>query len=193
MKVNLKMISGNWIKGVVLDKHTKSSVVTGVNEWGHNTYDTTRTDVGEALYQLKYKFDWNKVQPLAQCLYDNAYPLFEKVGFILPMAASNVRARQPVTEMAQALAKLADVPCFTDLLLKAAGGTSLKDLNTKADKVAAIGNSFSVNPVINNEGKWNVLVIDDLYHTGASLEAACAALRGYNKINNIYVAALTWR
>ncbi|EDL2203878.1 ComF family protein, partial [Salmonella enterica subsp. enterica serovar Typhimurium] len=27
----------------------------------------------------------------------------------------------------------------------------------------------------------------------ASMEAACAALRGYNKINNIYVAALTWR
>ena len=119
--------------------------------------------------------------------------MFDKVGFILPMAASNVRVRQPVTEVAQALAKLANIPCFDGLLLKAAGGVSLKNLDTKEEKVAAIGDSFSVNPIITNEGCWNVLVIDDLYHTGASMEAACAALRGYNKIDKIYVAALTWR
>lgn len=193
MEINIKDIVGNWDRGVVLDKHSKYSVVTGQNQWGHNVYDTTRTEVGEALYQLKYKSDWNQVGPLARCLYDNAYPLFDRVGFIIPMAASNVRARQPVTEVARALAQLAGVPFFDGLLLKASGGVSLKDLNTKQEKVEAIGNSFSVSPVITNEGRWNVLVIDDLYHTGASMEAACAALRGYNKINNIYVAALTWR
>ncbi|WP_313701558.1 ComF family protein [Pantoea sp.] len=193
MNVNLKDIEGNWNKGVVLDKHSKSSVLTGQNEYGHNVYDTIRTDVGEALFQLKYRSDWNQVQPLAQCLFDNAYLLFDRVGFIVPMAASNVRARQPVTEMAQALAKLAGVPCFTNMLLKAAGGVSLKNLNTREEKIAAIADSFSCQEVIQNEGRWNVLVIDDLYHTGASMEAACAALRGYNKINNIYVAALTWR
>ncbi|MEL5457601.1 ComF family protein [Serratia ureilytica] len=193
MEVNIKDILGNWDRGVVLDKHSKFSVVTGKNQWGHNIYDTTRTEVGEAVYQLKYKSDWNQVKPLAQCLYDQVYPMFDKVGFILPMAASNVRVRQPVTEVAQALAKLANIPCFDGLLLKAAGGVSLKNLDTKEEKVAAIGDSFSVNPIITNEGCWNVLVIDDLYHTGASMEAACAALRGYNKIDKIYVAALTWR
>ncbi|MEB7586138.1 ComF family protein [Serratia rubidaea] len=193
MNVNLKEIAGNWNKGVVLDKHSKYSVLRGQNEHGYNVYNTIRTDVGEALYQLKYCFAWNQVQPLAQCLYDNAYPLFDKVEFIVPMAASNIRARQPVTEVAQALAQLAGVPCCTNMLLKAAGGVSLKDLNTKEAKVAAIADSFSCQEVIQNEGQWNVLVIDDIYHTGASMEAACAALRGYNKINNIYVAALTWR
>lgn len=193
MNVNLKEIAGNWDKGIVLDKHSKSSVVTGQNEYGHNVYDTIRTDVGEALFQLKYRSDWNQVQPLAQCLYEKAYPLFDKVGLIVPMAASNVRARQPVTEVAQALAHLAGVPCFTTMLLKAAGGVSLKNLNTKEEKVAAIADSFSCEKVIEIAGRLNVLVIDDLYHTGASMEAACAALRGYNKINNIYVAALTWR
>ncbi|HBS6212123.1 TPA: ComF family protein [Klebsiella pneumoniae] len=193
MEVNIKDIVGNWNRGVVLDKHSKYSVVIGQNEWGHNIYDTTRTEVGEALFQLKYRSDWSQVHPLAQCLYDEAYPLFEKVGFILPMAASNVRARQPVTEIARALANLASVPCYDNLLLKAPGGVSLKNLHTKEEKVEAIGNSFSVNPIITNQGQSNVLVIDDLYHTGASMEAACAALSGYNKISNIYVAALTWR
>lgn len=193
MEVKIREIKGNWDRGYVMDKHSKYSVVIGQNEWGHNIYDTTRTEVGEAVFQLKYRNDWSKVQPLAQGLYDELYPLFEKVKFILPMPASNERARQPVTEIAEALARLADIPFFDDLLLKESGGVSLKDLNTKEEKVAAIGNSFSVSDEIENDGCWNVLLIDDLYHTGASMEAACAALRGYNKVNKIYVAALTWR
>jgi len=78
-------------------------------------------------------------------------------------------------------------------LLKAANGTSLKNLNTKEEKVDAIGSSLSVNDVITNNGKWNVLIVDDLFHTGASMEAACQVLRTYPKVGNIYVAALTWR
>ena len=74
MEVNIKDITGNWDHGVVLDKHSKFSVVTGQNEWGHNIYDTTRTEVGEAVYQLKYKSDWTQVQPLAKYLYAKAYP-----------------------------------------------------------------------------------------------------------------------
>lgn len=194
MEVNIKKITGNWDQGYAMDKHMKKSIFLGYNvENGHPMFDNERTAIGEAVYQLKYRYDWNQVQPLAECLYAEIYPLFEKVGLILPMPASNVRDRQPVTEIAQALAKLAGISCFDNLLLKAPGGTSLKDLKTKEEKVEAIGNSFSVSPVIKNEGIWNVLLIDDLYHTGASMDAAYMALRGYNKVDKIYIAALTWR
>lgn len=192
MDVNLRTITGNWNNGVVLDKHTVCSVLTGQNAYGYNVWDTTRTEVGEALYQLKYQSDWTKVQPLAQCLHAHAYPLFNEVGLIVPMPASNVRPRQPVTAIAEELARLADVPCFNGLLVKAAGGASLKNLKTEEEKALAIGNRFSVNDVISNQGKWNVLVVDDLFNSGTTMRAACTALRGYNKINNIYVAALTW-
>lgn len=37
----------------------------------------------------------------------------------------------------------------------------------------------------------NLLLIDDLFDTGASMEAACAILRGIEAIGSIYVAALT--
>ncbi|QMA47642.1 ComF family protein [Citrobacter freundii] len=193
MEVKIKEIAGNWDFGIVMDKHTQYSIVIGQNQWGHNIYDTTRTEVGEAVFQLKYRYDWNRVQPLARCLYEKAYPLFEEVGFIVPMPASNLRERQPVTEVAQTLSQLASIPFTDKLLLKSPGGVALKNLNTKEEKIAAIDNSFSVNPIITNEGCWNVLLIDDLYHTGASMEAACTALRGYNKVNKIYVVALTWR
>ncbi|EKN6275846.1 ComF family protein [Yersinia enterocolitica] len=195
MQVNIKPIVGNWDLGYAIDKHSVRSIMTGHNEYGHPVFDTLRTEVGESLYQLKYKFDWNQVDPLAECLLEHAVPLFTNIQLIIPMAASNPRTRQPVTAITDVLAQMmgGGMMSFNDLLLKAPGGKSLKNLSTKEDKVAAIANSFSFNDQINQNGPYNALIVDDLYHTGASMEAACAVLRSYNKINKIYVAALTWR
>lgn len=193
LNVALRQICGPWNDGWVLDKHTLKSVYLGDDAYGHAQFDTTRSDVGEATFQLKYRNDWAQAKPLAQTIADHIYPKFSQVGFILPMPASTQRPRQPVTEVAKELGALVKVPVFNNILLKAANGTSLKNLNTKEEKVEAIGNSFSVNDAITNDGKWSVLVVDDLFHTGASMEAACRVLRTYPKVGSIYVAALTWK
>ncbi|WP_456024069.1 hypothetical protein [Pseudomonas protegens] len=49
------------------------------------------------------------------------------------------------------------------------------------------------NGEITTDGCWNVLVVDDLFDSGASMDAACAVLRKYLKVGKIYVAALTWK
>lgn len=193
LKVSLRQIHGPWDNGWVLDKHTLHSVYIGEDEYGHPRYNTTRTEVGEATFQLKYRDDWAQAKPLAQAIAYHVYPKLSNVGFILPMPASTPRTRQPVTEVTNELGALVKVPVFDNILLKAATGTSLKNLNSKEEKVAAIGDSLSVNDAITNQGKWNVLVVDDLFHTGASMEAACQVLRTYPKVGKIYVAALTWR
>ena len=193
MKVALRQVHGLWDAGWVLDKHTLSSQYLGDDAYGHARFETTRTEVGEATYQLKYKQDWNQVQPLAQAIADHIFPTLVNVGFILPMPASAVRPRQPVVEVATALGKIVGKPVFLDTLRKASNGKPLKDLNTKEEKIEAIGDGITVNNEITNEGAWNVLVVDDLHHTGASMEAACKVLRAYSKVKKIYVAALTWR
>lgn len=193
MKVSLRQIRGPWDQGWALDKHMLRSTYLGDDEYGHPRFDSLRTEVGEATFQLKYRHDWNQVKLLAQALADNIYPKLKSVGFIVPMPASTARVRQPVTEVAEALGATVNTPVFTDLLRKARNGTSLKNLHTKDEKTAAIGDSFSINDEIEQDGRWNVLVIDDLFHTGASTEAACKVLRGYPKVGKIYVATLTWR
>ncbi|HET9114238.1 MAG TPA: ComF family protein [Burkholderiales bacterium] len=177
----------------MLDKHTLQSVYLGDDEYGHARFDTTRTEVGEAMYQLKYRSDSAQGKPLAQAIADHICPKLVQVGLIVPMPASNPRHRQPVTEIANELGALVKVPVFDNLLVKAANGKSLKDLHTKDEKIEAIGDSFRVNDAIEGNGPWNVLIVDDLFHTGASMEAACKVLRVYSKVRKIYVAALTWR
>lgn len=193
MQVSLKQITGFWADGWALDKHSIGSVCVGHYDNGAPRFETTRTEVGEAVFQLKYRSRWSEVEPLAKAVFDHVGPKLPSIGLIVPMPASNVRARQPVTEVAREVGRLANIPVFENLLLKASNGQSLKDLNTREEKLEAIGNSISVRDVIAGEDSWNVLLIDDLYHSGASMHAACVALTGYRKIDNIYVAALTWR
>ncbi len=68
MKVNIRNTVGPWDNGFSLDKHTLSSVYTGDNQYGHPTFDTTRTEVGESLYRLKYRHDYSQVKVIANKL-----------------------------------------------------------------------------------------------------------------------------
>ena len=107
--------------------HVLSSVYLGDNEYGYPKFDTTRSEIGEALYQLKYRGDWSQVAPLAAQVAERIVPLFDKVELIIPMPASNVRQRQPVNEIAMALGHAMGVPVIDDIVVKVArdtGGSS---------------------------------------------------------------------
>lgn len=179
--------------GYALDKHVISSVYIGDDQYGHSRFETTRSKVGEAMYQLKYQGDWTQVDILAKELAVNIYPKFDKVEFLIPMPASKVRAKQPVTELSKALGKLVGKPVYENMLLKKPKGTQLKGMATKEEKIEILRDSFSVSDEISNTGTWNALLVDDLFDTGASLEAACSVLRAYPKIKNLYVATLTYK
>lgn len=193
MKVSLRQIQGPWDDGWVLDKHSIGSVYLGDNQYGHPVYETTRTEVGESTFQLKYRGDWSQARPLAQAIVEFILPKYPQVGFVVPMPASTHRSRQPVTEVAKELSQIITVPMFDNILLKTPNGKSLKDINTKEEKVEALHGSFNIQDKITSAGPWDVLIVDDLFHTGASMEMACQALREYKKVRRIYVAALTWR
>ena len=196
MENQIKKITGNWDAGLVLDKHTRSSIFLGYDERGNTRFETKRSEVGEALFQLKYRGDFNKVEALAKEIATHIAPQFAKIGFIVPMPPSRHRPRQPVTEIAKSLSQTLQVPMFDNILVRVPPNPDqkpAKDLVGKEAKVEAMKDRFGLQQNIANEGKWNVLLVDDLYDTGASMEAATAKLREYKKVGNVYVAALTWK
>jgi predicted amidophosphoribosyltransferase len=196
MQVQLKKLEGSWDLGYALHKHTLSSVYLGDDEYGHPRFDTTRSEPGASLYQLKYRGDWDQVKPLAAQVKASLLPLFGKIGLIIPMPASTVRARQPVNEIATELGRLTDTPVFDNIIVKAPapqGSPQLKNLHGREEKDAALQGRFSINPTITNEGCWNALLLDDLFDTGATMDAVSKTLRTYKKINQVYAASLTWK
>lgn len=190
MEVNIKEICGNWKLGYSLDKHTISSTPIGHNQFGHMQFDTVRPEVGEALFQLKYRSDFTKVLPIAQQLHASFGEAFSSASLVVPMPPSKNRNRQPVIEIARELARLHGVPCYENLLVKTKETPPLKDAPTRAEKLSTIINALTVYDVLET-GLYDILLVDDLYDTGASLEAATTVLRNYAKIQNVFVATVT--
>lgn len=190
MEVNIKEISGVWTLGYSLDKHTTSSTPIGYNSSGYMQYDTIRPEAGEALFQLKYRSDFSQIPLIAQQMNDSLGKVFASTNLVIPMPASKIRPRQPVTEISKEVARLLGVPCYENLIVKTKETPAMKDITNREEKVEILMDAFTVYDVL-NKGLYDVLIIDDLFDTGSSLEAASNVLRGYNKIRNIYVATVT--
>jgi len=184
-------IEGEWTDGLVLDWHVAHSEFLGHNQFGHPEYDTVRTEVGEALYQLKYHSDLTMIEILAQTMVNAIQSEFPTVAFVVPMPPSKQRATQPLISLGKKVAELLDVPYFENILLKVGNTPQMKDIVTIEEKIEALLGCFKIDDTITNDGQWDVLIIDDLYSSGASLSAATQTMNSYDKVRNIYVAAFT--
>lgn len=190
MQVNVKKIFGKWDIGYSLDKHTISSVFTGNNEYGHPTFDTTRTEVGEALHQLKNRSNQAQVNALAKQIVDSLGCHFASASYVIPMLPSKSRHIQPVPVIAKQVALLMDIPYLDNLLVKISNTEQVKNIPSRDERVNTLCSAFRVNDVL-AEGSYDVLIVDDIYDTGSSLEAATVMLKQYAKINKIFVATIT--
>jgi len=191
MKTNIQQIRGTWDLGFSLDKHTLNSIYLGENEYGHPKFDTTRSDAGETLYQLKYQSKFENVPLLGEQLYISLSSAFTSASLILPMPASKTRQRQPVIEIARDLAVRMNIPCVENLLIKNTATAAMKDIANRSEKIRQLKESFSINDVLGNDGVYDVLIVDDLFDSGSSLEAATYTLRGYAKIRNVFAVTIT--
>ncbi len=191
MEYNERQIFGNWDLGYTADKHIISSYIVGVNEYGHNIFDTTRTQVGESVFLLKYRHDQNQIVPLAELavtIIGNHYPKFD---FVVGAPPSQIRPYQPVDLISSKIAEILGIQYVNNFLLKQPLEAKLKDVAGKEKKLEVLRNKITVDNSVLNDGKWDVLVVDDLYDSGATLETICSSLRGSPKINRIYVIAMT--
>jgi competence protein ComFC len=83
-----------------LDVHTISSVKVGVNEAGHDVFDTKRSELGELLYRLKYNGDTTAAQEIIDAASTFLRPHSGKFDLIVPVPPSGQRPVQPVVLLA---------------------------------------------------------------------------------------------
>ena len=112
-----RRIIGEWREGFALDLQTLSSEFIGYDEIGHPRFDTTRSDIGELLYQLKYKSDKDAVQEIVQAVEEFMKDWHPAVDILVPVPPSTRRAVQPVLVLAKAISERLRIPladCFDE-------------------------------------------------------------------------------
>jgi predicted amidophosphoribosyltransferase len=111
------------------------------------------------------------------------------------MPPSKIRQKQPVIEITKSLSHLADKQYINDILLKSKNTPQMKDIPVRQTRIEKLLDAFELNADVITKmlpGKcYNVLIIDDLFDTGTSLEAATQKLRVCGKIGQIFVATAT--
>ena len=180
-------LNGNWKGGFACDIHTLSSRHLGVDEHGHDKWDNTRSEMGQLIYQLKYSNDFSTIPQIIDRLCDQI--TIEGFDCIIPAPASKKRRLQPVDAISQALGKQRHIPVLVGFLSKT-GNLELKGMDDPIQRANALRSSIKVVGEEDISGK-KVLLLDDLYRSGATLNACCQVLREEELVGEIWVLTMT--
>ena len=158
-------LHGPWEAGWALDFHSRFSGAT----W-------ERTEVGELAYRFKYGGEVSLAEELADRLLEltRHHPALARVDVVLPVPSSQPRATEPVPLLAAALAQRLGVPVQTDWLVKTRETRPQKEMRTLIQKRRNVAGAFAVRGPVRGR---RVLVVDDLYDSGATLEEVTRILQ----------------
>ncbi|MGO1529135.1 MAG: ComF family protein [Senegalia sp. (in: firmicutes)] len=190
MSINPIKLEGNWKEGFAIDYHVVKSEYLGEDCYGRAQFETTRTEIGELIYKLKYRSNKKAVYDIIKLISNflKKWSIDNKVDVVLPVPPSNKeREFQPVFVLAEEIAEFINKPIYLDVLTKKSI-TQIKDIDV-VEKEKTIRETIVMNK--SSKRKVNILVVDDLYESGTTLNEICRVLKRDQNINNIYVLTMT--
>ena len=189
MEIHPKAITGSWDAGYVLDVHTVSSTMIGYNEFGHPEFDTQRSELGELVYRLKYKGDKGSIPNITEAIVNFLKSWKINPDLIIPMPPSKLqRPYQPVIEVASELGKALRIPFKSSSLTKTKTTPQMKDIGDLSARMSALKDAFTV--IEELRGK-KILLIDDLFQSGATMNVVAETLKKQGHADAVYALALT--
>lgn len=172
-KINPRKIDGPWKDGYALDQHSLKSEYVGDNEFGHPQFETTRTEVGELLFKLKYRNDQNAIADLADAAAAYIAKWKPDIDLIIPVTPSKVRAKQPVFLVGAEIAKRIKVPFSSDYVTRREALPELKNVS-REERVKLLKGAHDIQK--DKVKGRKILLFDDLFQSGSTMSAITAAL-----------------
>ncbi len=187
-------IEGAWKLGWALDVHTVSSVFLDYDQHGRAQFDTKRSDLGEWVYQLKYRGQSAAadriVAIMAQFLRGKELVL-SMIDLVVPAPPSTSRPVQPVATIAARLAERLDKAFAEDAIRKIKDTPTLKSMTEVEQRREALNDAFQgERSVVAGKG---ILLVDDLYRSGATANAVTLALIAAGAARVYFLAATRTR
>lgn len=189
---NIK-VNGLWKDGVVLDYHVSSSTPIGFNEYGNMTFDTVRTQLGEVVFKIKYRDNVLNNDGFIELIKEglDEFLYNKKISYIIGVPPSNkYRQHQPVDMIGIALSEYIKAPYLKNFFIKE-DSNYVKNLNREEKSKVTDTINFNGNSYENIENNSNILLIDDIYQSGSSLNSCTKKLLSINSVDDVYVLALT--
>jgi competence protein ComFC len=192
MPLNIKpiAINGPWDSGWALDLHTVSSVFIGDDAFGHPQFENKRSEIGELLYQFKYRGDRSGLTAI--CETAAAFILSRKlpVDVIVAVPPSNEKRRsQPLPLIAKGVADRLSCEYRPDALVKVRQTEELKSVFDLTQRQKLLHGAFRALPQL-LEGR-NVLLLDDLFRSGATLAEAAREILENGRAKSLLAVTLT--
>ena len=190
VSISPKRLPGKWTAAYSLDLHTISSDFLGYDEYGHAVFDTKRSEMGELLYRLKYKSDTSVARVIVESAVEFIREQKWAIDLVVPVPPSDAsRSFQPVMLLAQAIADELGVRCCIDCVVKVKDTPQLKGVFDPDKRRELLDNAFVV-AARQLSGK-KVLLFDDLYRSGATLNSILQALTEEGGVRSAYALTLT--
>ena len=183
-----RRIIGTWSQGYALDFHSVSSVFVGYNQYGHPQYETTRSEVGDLLYKLKYRSNKTDVEGLAEVVEKFMKEWKPDADIIVPVPPSTRRAVQPVFVLAEAISKRLGIP-LANCVKRTREIPQLKNVYDLDERLKLLEGLHEVDKSATRDKK--LLLFDDLYRSGATMNAITTALYEKGKATDVFALAIT--
>jgi predicted amidophosphoribosyltransferase len=190
MKMNISNnpipIHGNWKAGWALDLHTIKSIPLGDGK-----FDTTYTETGKALNELKYHQNYSQIERLANevIAFLRTRLVLPYINVIIPTPPSKNRDIQPVEEIAKLVSKGLNIPIDTNYIVKTKNTSELKAIDDPLEREKLLTNAFSLQDLRYQNKK--ILLFDDLFRSGSTLKEITKTLYYNGHVNNVYIVTLT--
>jgi competence protein ComFC len=189
VEINPTRIAGRWSHGFTLDVHTTSSGLAGRDGYGHPQFASKRSELGELLYRLKFRGDKSVVPEIAEVVGTFADSYLPQVNLIVPVPPSTPRKEQPVILLAHAIGARIGIPVFEDCVWKVRETSQLKNVFDFDERSRLLDGAFEIDRSVTT-GK-TVLLFDDLYRSGATLNAVNSLLYDRGGAKDVLALALT--
>lgn len=169
---------GPWQQGWALDLHSRF----GGEAW-------QRSETGKLVCRYKYRGRIDLADKLADRIVTliEQHPELRATDGIVPIPPSTARLYDPVRLLGEVLARRLKIPLFADALRKTRVTSRQKDMDSRVQKRANVAGAFAAQGDV--RGK-RLLVLDDLYDSGATLREVTRVLQRAGALS-VTVLALT--
>ena len=188
--IHPRMLRGIWVEGFALDIHTLRSDYIGDDEYGHPQFDSIRSEMGELLYKLKYHRDESVLSGIVTTaslfIRSKKWP----IDLIVSVPASRKRPKlQPVSLIVEEIARELSLEVSTKCISRVKESPELKNVFDLSERLAILKDAYKIHSgLVENRV---ILLFDDLYRSGATLDTIARLLKDEGKVKDLYALTLT--